>query len=209
VDNVASFADHCLGLLKNRGPTGPSGHTSPKPFNSKQNFGTAEVQQVGPVKVEWSQLAQPSGPKIITQKQSLITSVTSGTTNFEQGRACGSTGDYPSHWHAILAGLERQKSPDWMSDKRWQILISDAEIFLSRWGPAAGSLGWTAPDLFGVHPDAPAARFDVMGLIPILNGATVLTLTDSTATMRRPSNAILTYRRGRRADAALITGEQA
>jgi hypothetical protein len=63
--------------------------------------------------------------------------------------------------------------------------------------------------LFGVHPDAPAARFDVMGLIPILNGATVLTLTDSTATMRRPSNAILTYRRGGRADAALITGEQA
>jgi hypothetical protein len=27
--------------------------------------------------------------------------------------------------------------------------------------------------------------------------------------MRRPSNAILTYRRGRRADEALITGEQA
>jgi hypothetical protein len=208
VHNIASFADHCLGLLKNCGPTGPSGHTPPKPFNSKQNFGTAEVQQVGPVKVEWSQLAQPSGPKIITQKQSLITSVTSGTTNFGEGRAYAN-GDYPSQWHAILAGLERQKSPDWMSDNRWQILISDAEIFLSRWGPAADSLGWTALDLFGVYPDAPAARFDVMGLIPILNGATVLTLTDSTATMRRPSNAILTYRRGRRADAALITGEQA
>jgi hypothetical protein len=44
---------------------------------------------------------------------------------------------------------------------------------------------------------------------PILNGARVLTLTDSTAKMRRPSNAILTYRRGRRADEALITGEQA
>lgn len=133
--NIASFADHCLGLLKNCGPTGPSGHTPPKPFDSKQNFGTAEVQQVGPVKVEWSQLAQPSGPKIITQKQSLIPSVTSGTggtTNFEQGRAYGSTGNYPSHWHAILAGLERQKSPDWLAKDVLRVMTISIDLCYQR-----------------------------------------------------------------------------
>ena len=84
---------------------------------------------------------------------------------------------------------------DWLSAEQWRGLLSDAENFLSRWGGAAHLLGWTSLDLFGVHPIAPAARFDVMGLIPILNGAEVLALTSQTATIRRLSGAIQTYHR--------------
>jgi hypothetical protein len=52
---------------------------------------------------------------------------------------------------------------------------------------------------------APAARFDVMGLIPILNGAAVLALTNVTATMRRPSGAVLSYRRSEQSGAVLLS----
>jgi hypothetical protein len=84
-------------------------------------------------------------------------------------------------------------------------MLSDAESFLSRWGTVAHSLGWTAVDLFGVHPVAPAARFDVMGLFPLLHGGAVIALTEDAATIRRSSNAILTYRRGDQAEAVCIT----
>jgi hypothetical protein len=92
-----------------------------------------------------------------------------------------------------------------MSAERWRFLISDAENFLQRWGSAAHSLGWTALDLFGVHPLAPAARFDVMGLLPVMNGAAILTLTDTAATLRARTGAVLTYRRSTERGAVLIT----
>ena len=94
---------------------------------------------------------------------------------------------------------------DWLSHEQWDGLLSDAENFLTRWGGVAQLLGWTSLDLFGVHPVAPAARFDVMGLIPILNGAEVLALTSQTATMRRVSSAVQTYRRPKRGGAIVIS----
>jgi hypothetical protein len=44
-----------------------------------------------------------------------------------------------------------------------------------------------------------------MGLIPILNCAAVVDLTDIAATMRRPSGANLTYRRSDPRDAILLS----
>ena len=114
-------------------------------------------------------------------------------------------GSVLAEWHAILAGLKRRGPADWLSHEQWRGLLSDAENFLTRWGSAAHLLGWTSLDLFGVHPIAPAARFDVMGLIPILNGAEVLALTSQTATMRRASSAVQTYRRPRRGGAIVIS----
>lgn len=124
-----------------------------------------------------------------------VTTVTSVTTDFEQDLTTTNSGNYPSEWHAILEELRQTKSPNWLSDERWVELLSDAEAFLSTWGSSAERLGWTALDLFGVHPIAPAVRFDVMGLIPMLTGGEVIGLTDAVATIRRPSGAILTYRR--------------
>jgi hypothetical protein len=82
-----------------------------------------------------------------------------------------------------------------MSPDRWNHVLSDAENFMTRWGSAAHSLGWTALDLFGVHPAAPAARFDVMGLLLLTQGSAVVALTTGAAMIRRPSGAVLTYRR--------------
>ena len=101
--------------------------------------------------------------------------------------------------------FKRRGPADWLSHDQWRGLRSDAENFLTRWGSAAHLLGWTALDLFGVHPIAPAARFDVMGLIPILKGAEVLALTSQTATMRRLSGAVQSFRRPKRGGAIVIS----
>ena len=85
-------------------------------------------------------------------------------------------------------------------------MLSDAESFLGRWGDTAHQLGWTAVDLFGVHPVAPAARFDIMGLLPLLQGGAVIALTEDAATIRRQSGATLTYPRSDRTGAVCITG---
>jgi hypothetical protein len=84
-------------------------------------------------------------------------------------------------------------------------MLSDAENFLSRWGSAARSLGWTALDLFGVHPIAPAARFDVMGLLLLTQGGAVVALTADGATVRRTTGAALSYQRPTQAGAVLIS----
>jgi len=196
------FTAHVLGLLKKTGTTGHSGHGPDKPFNSKDKVGTTRGTPVVPLEID-------CGTRIITEKQSLIdpvTSVTTGTAIFEGGGLDHpANGGAPSDWYAILAELEQRNCPDWLAPDRWAVMLSDAESFLSRWGTVAHQLGWTALDLFGVHPIAPAARFDVMGLFPLLHGGAVIALTEDVATIRRSSNAILTYRRGDQAEAVCIT----
>jgi hypothetical protein len=56
-------------------------------------------------------------------------------------------------------------------------------------------MGWTALDLFGVHPTRPAVRFDVMGLLLLLHGGEVMALTQEGASIRRPSGAVLRFSR--------------
>jgi len=60
-------------------------------------------------------------------------------------------------------------------------------------------------DLFGVHPTAPTARFDVMGLIPIVRGRSVCVLTEKSATIDCKSGAKLTFYAPTGAGAVLIT----
>ena len=64
-----------------------------------------------------------------------------------------------------------------------------AEDFLNVWAERARALGWTTLDLFGVHPISLNARFDVMGLIPILRGRKVSALAEWTATIDCKSGA--------------------
>ena len=59
----------------------------------------------------------------------------------------------------------------------------------------AHEVGWTVFDLFGVHPVKPWVRFDHMGLVPLLNGARVIALSDLEAVIEKSSGARLTYRR--------------
>jgi hypothetical protein len=204
----ADFTAHMLSLLKNTGPSGPTGPTPDKPFNLNEKAGTTRGAEVGPVDLDWSQHVCAIGPGKTPTKQSLRdggTAGTSGTTNFEQGPALGLPGKCPPEWYAILAELKARNPVEWLSAQRWCEVVSDVEIFLSRWGNAAHQLGWTALDLFGVHPMAPASRFDMMGLVLLIDGGEVVTLTSNSATIRRMSGTFLTFRKSDQAGAVLLS----
>ena len=60
-------------------------------------------------------------------------------------------------------------------------------------------LGWTALDLFGVHPAKPWERLDDMGLVPLLQGRRITALAESWAAISAHGGGEPTYRRARRA----------
>jgi hypothetical protein len=206
--SVGGFAEHCLVLLKSCGTGGPSGTAPTKAMFEKEKLGTADPHKVGPLKPERSQPERNSGPNNNYRTQRLgqpVTAGTSGTNDSEQGRKPTLPSDCPVQWYAVLMELKSRDPieyfPVWWASR----VSSDADNFLSRWGHAAHQLGWTDLDLFGVHPAAPGSRFDIMGLIPLLQGGYVIALTAEAATIRRPSRAILTYRRGDQTGAVLLS----
>ena len=100
----------------------------------------------------------------------------------------------PEAWVQGVADLLAMARPVSCPDAKWQVLREDAYTFLRDWAARAHDLGWTALDLFGVHPEKPWARFDCMGLVPLLNGARVTALSDLEAVIEKPSGARLTFR---------------
>jgi hypothetical protein len=63
-----------------------------------------------------------------------------------------------SRFFRILQELER-RCPPHIDPTDWQQAIEDGHKFLARWGEQAEALGWTTPELFGLHavPERPAA----------------------------------------------------
>ena len=84
--------------------------------------------------------------------------------------------------------------PD-LPEPRWNTLQDDALAFLRGWAAQAHAFGWEALDLFGVHAEAPRARLDGMGLVPLLDGRPVVALSEDSAAITARSGATMTYRR--------------
>jgi hypothetical protein len=110
------------------------------------------------------------------------------------------TGGQP--YAAVLAAL-RKGCPEIVDTADWLRALRDAERFLPRWGTQARARGWTARDLFGLHPvpqnHSPAyrrlSRYEHTGLIWLLHGCPVIALTEATAAIQNPSGAITIYRK--------------
>jgi hypothetical protein len=106
---------------------------------------------------------------------------------------------YP--YASALAALPAQ-CPAYVSEDRWRQAITDATAFATEWGPEAQALGWTEPELLGLHPvpEQPApnydrlARLDDMGLIWLLRSRPLVALTETTAAIQG-ATAVLTYRK--------------
>jgi hypothetical protein len=206
--DLERFSREIVSLIKTSGDTGGSGDKSKKPLQHSDLFVPTRQAPLSPLALDWGHHVAVSGDRKIQHLQFVaegVPSVPTATSNFQIARPVEIQRSVLAEWNAILAELKRRDPVDWLSHERWHGLISDAESFLSDWGSTAHLLGWTSLDLFGVHPIAPAARFDVMGLIPILNGADVLALTNQTATVRRVSDAVLTFRRPRYGEAVLLS----
>jgi hypothetical protein len=77
-------------------------------------------------------------------------------------------GQIPYDWALPIAKIQLRAKPESISEEKWQIIISNLEtlplylndIILHQ---------WTISDIFGCHPIAPEKRFDVMGLLMLLN----------------------------------------
>jgi hypothetical protein len=106
----------------------------------------------------------------------------------------------PGAYASALAAL-RAKCPAYVPEDCWRQAIVDATTFVTEWGAQAQVFGWTARELFGLHPvpEQPAAhyarlaRLDNTGLIWLLHGRPVTALTATDAAMRCHSGATLTY----------------
>jgi hypothetical protein len=139
-----------------------------------------------------------------TERESVATVVTvargkpetDAEAEFEERAALVEYGaGVPRDWAEGFARLDRSAPPPGFSPKRWQQVVNDGGLFLDRWAAAAARLGWSAEDVFGVHPTAPGARYDCMGLVPLIGGGTVVSITTDRATIRQASGATLVYLR--------------
>jgi hypothetical protein len=206
--DLEAFSREIVSLIKTGGDTGGSGDTLKKSLREGDFFVPTHLTVMSPHKFDWGHGVAPIGDRKSVPSQlvaEFVPNVPTATTDFRNGRTSDIDGNAPAEWHAILAELKQRKGVEWLSAERWGALLSDAESFLLRWGGVAYSLGWTSLDLFGVHPVAPAIRFDVMGVIPMLDRAEVLALTGQTATMRRISGAVLIYRRPEYGEGVLLS----
>jgi hypothetical protein len=98
-------------------------------------------------------------------------------------------------WAEDFARLDLAQPPPGFTPQRWQQVVNDGSLFLDGWAAKAARLGWSAEDVFGVHPAAPGARYDCMGLVPLIGGGIVVSMTTDRATIRKVSGAELVYLR--------------
>jgi hypothetical protein len=83
------------------------------------------------------------------------------------------------------------RAPAAVPTERWHRTLRDAVEFLDLWGEEAARLGYSPEELFGLDPVVPLTRYDRMGLVWLLRGASIVSLT---ATEARFSGG-LAYRR--------------
>jgi hypothetical protein len=102
----------------------------------------------------------------------------------------------PREWCEGFARLDVATPPAGFDERRWRTLLEDGGVFLNRWGAEAARRGWSAEDVFGVHPVAPGARYDTAGLVVLIDGGEVTAMSEKSASIRtRSSGATLIYLR--------------
>ncbi|MET4181737.1 hypothetical protein ABIB94_003838 [Bradyrhizobium sp. JR7.2] len=209
--DLQAFSREIVTLIKTSGDSGGSGDKSENSLQHNDYFVPTRETIVSPLKNEWGQARPTSGDRKTKQFESVtmgVPSVPTATTNFQGGRAARTFEDNPVGWHAISEELKQMSEPEWAGADRWSQMIGDADAFLSAWDAVAHDLGWTALELFGVHPVAPGCRYDLMGLVLLLGGGQVSVLSEQTAAIRRPSGSTLTYTRKPMSGAVLLCGGQ-
>lgn len=86
--------------------------------------------------------------------------------------------------------LHSMSCPETFSAETWNQILADAERFVGTWGGQSLLLDWSDNDLFGVFPDAPAARYDAMGLTLLM-----IELLQQCARLKTPDGSTLSYRK--------------
>jgi hypothetical protein len=82
----------------------------------------------------------------------------------------------PRAWIEPFARLLCSGPPSDFAPARWQRVADGALTFADQWAAEAYRLGWTAEDVFGLHPFAPAARHDCKGIAWLLDRGRVVVI---------------------------------
>ena len=71
-----------------------------------------------------------------------------------------------AEWKRALLTLRADRSPcQRLGPTAWTTMLESALDFVDRFGAEADALGWTAPQLFGVHPQRGTLRTDWCGAL--------------------------------------------
>jgi hypothetical protein len=110
-----------------------------------------------------------------------------GDTEEERADVIEYDGGAPRAWAEALARLDSARPPAGVPPQQWVQFIDDCGRFLDDWWAArAAALGWRPLDLFGCDRERPLVRHDHAGLLWLLHGRRLLTLTaDTRATAGR------------------------
>ena len=131
-------------------------------------------------------------PSITQEDRRSVTTVTTVTTDIHSPDAC------------VIDRLRSMTPPESFSPEAWHQLLLDTDSFFRRWAEQAELLAWSDTDLIGVHPGAPAARYDAMGLLFLIRGGEVIELHDHCATIRSQRGSPLVYLKCEYAGAVLL-----
>ena len=101
----------------------------------------------------------------------------------------------PREWIEGFSRLDRSSPLVGFSEQRWRLLIDDGCLFLECKATDAARLGWHAADVFGIHPTAPASRFDQMGLVPLIAGSKIANIEQDAAHLITPGGSRQTFLR--------------
>ncbi|MFC4271593.1 hypothetical protein GQF03_17490 [Sneathiella chungangensis] len=126
-------------------------------------------------------------------KPSSYTSYTSYTKENKNGTRY--TISEPEEWRDGFDRLISSPAPKGITVTRWRQFIEDVERFMTDWAEKAHALGWTAVDVFGLHPEAPTHRPDSAGLIWLLSGHEVAAMSGSEAVIKISGNRTQTFHR--------------
>ena len=189
--------------LKKDGCTGNFGNQPEKARHLKARATTQVAHSDHQTKATGNRWDRSTGNREASANQLVgpsVTKVTEVTTaygaDYEERAALVEYGaGVPRDWAEGFARLDLASPSNGFSIARWRIMIDDGGRFLDRWATEAAGLGWQATDVFGVHPAAPSSRFDAMGLVPIIGGGEVISITERTATIRSPGGQLLVYMR--------------
>ena len=77
--------------------------------------------------------------------------------------------DAVAGWRSALEDLSEHASPcRYLLPARWAALRGNAIGFCGQFGSEAHHLGWTAPELFAVHPEHGTLRVDYCGVLMVV-----------------------------------------
>lgn len=75
-------------------------------------------------------------------------------------------------WRDQIDRISPHASPcRYLPPAKWAAIRANALSFLAQHGAEAHRLGWTVPELFGVHPSSGTLRVDSCGVLMLGSGA--------------------------------------